>query len=75
MEHCNALAAVAASSLGFDLVEIEELELPDWVPTLSIETMVSMLKLDRVQLRYLVDSVGDEPTDGEVNAAMMRMAA
>lgn len=75
MEQYNTLAAVAASSMGFDLVEIEEPALPEWVPTLSIETMVSMLELDRVQLRYLVDSVGDEPTDSEVNAAMMRMAA
>ena len=75
MEQCNALAAVAASSMGFDIVVFEEPTLPEWVPTLSIETMVSMLELDSVQLRYLVDSVGDEPTDQEVNAAMMRMAA
>lgn len=75
MEQYNALAAVAASSLGFDLVVFEEPALPEWVPTLAVETMVSMLELDRVQLRYLMDSVGDEPTDHEVSAAMMRMVA
>ena len=75
MEQYNALAAVAANSMGFDLTLLEEPALPEWVPTLSIETMVSMLELDSVQLRYLMDSVGDEPTDHEVNAVMMRMAA
>lgn len=75
MEQHNALAAVAASSMGFDLGVFEEPVLPEWVPTLSIETMVSMLELDSAQLRRLVDSVGDEPTDCEVSAAMMRMAA
>ena len=61
--------------MGFDLGVFEEPTLPEWVSTLSIETMVLMLELDRVQLRYLMDSVGDEPTDHEVNAVMMRMAA
>ena len=75
MEHRNALAAVAASSLGFDLGFFDEPTLPDWVPTLSIEVMTSMLELDSAQLRCLVESVGDEPTDYEVNAAMVRMAA
>ncbi len=75
MEQYNALAAVAANSMGFDLGVFEEPALPEWVPTLAVETMVSMLELDSVQFRGLIETVGDEPTDHEVNAAMMRMAA
>ncbi len=75
MEQHNALAAVAASSMGFDLSVFEEPTLPGWVPTLSIETMVSMLELDRVQFHCLIETVGEEPTDNEVSAVIMRMAA